>query len=242
MNYQNIMPNLLDYIPIRLMKLMASRLSVMVLISVITLLTGSFSSAVETDPLVVASEIQKAYEKTVMFRASFTQSSSLSGMRHRERKGSGTVVIKKPGLMRWDYITPSQQVLINDGEKFSLYFAAENQLIITSAREYLKEDLTYAFFTGSGNIHRDFEVKSAPGIMQKKNLYCIKLVPKKQHAQVESLYVWVDKSTFFIAQLQMHDYLGTVTDLVLQDIEVNITVSDDIFTFTPPEDTEIIIQ
>ena len=144
--------------------------------------------------------------------------------------------------MRWDYVTPSQQVLINDGEKFSLYFASENQLIITSAREYLKEDLTYAFFTGNGNIHRDFEVKSAPGIMQKKAYHCIKLIPKKSHAQVESLYIWVDKKTFFIVQLQMHDHLGTVTDLILQDVVVNSLVPDALFSFTPPEDTEIIIQ
>lgn len=226
----------------RSMKLIVSRLSLMAFVLGIALSFGSFSFAVEVDPLTVANEIQKAYEKTATFRASFNQSSSLSGMRHRERKGSGTVVIKKPGFMRWDYITPSQQVLINDGEKFSLYFAAENQLIITSAREYLKEDLTYAFFTGNGNVHRDFEVKSAPGIMQKKNLHCLKLLPKKQHAQVESLYVWVDKNTFFIVQLQMHDHLGTVTDLILQDVEVNLAVSDDIFTFTPPENTEIIIQ
>jgi len=238
------MPYLLHtmHLQIRSMKSLASRLSFQALVISITFLSASFCYAVEFDPLTVASEIQKAYEKTSTFRASFTQSSSLSGMRHRERKGSGTVVIKKPGFMRWDYITPSQQVLINDGEKFSLYFAAENQLIITSAREYLKEDLTYAFFTGNGNIHRDFEVKSAPGIMQKKNLHCLKLLPKKQHAQVESLYVWVDKSTFFIVQLQMHDHLGTVTDLILQDIEVNPAVSDDLFTFSPPEDTEIIIQ
>ncbi|MBC8317358.1 MAG: outer membrane lipoprotein carrier protein LolA [Desulfobulbaceae bacterium] len=208
----------------------------------VTLFSSSICIAGEIAPSVVAIELQKAYERATTFKASFDQSSSLSGMRHRERKGSGTVVIKKPGFMRWDYVTPSPQVLVNDGEKFSLYFAAENQLIITSAREYLKEDLTYAFFTGSGNVLRDFEVKTAPGIMQKKNLHCIQLLPKKQHAQVESLYVWVDKDTFFITQLQMHDHLGTVTDLILSDVVVNADVSDDIFTFEPPADTEIIIQ
>lgn len=207
-----------------------------------TFLFASICIAGEIEPSVVASELQKAYERTSTFKASFSQSSSLSGMRHRERKGSGTVVIKKPGFMRWDYVTPSKQVLVNDGEKFSLYFAAENQLIITSAREYLKEDLTYAFFTGSGNVLRDFEVKAAPGIMQKKNLHCIQLLPIKQHVQVESLYVWVDKDTFFISQLQMHDHLGTVTDLLLSDIEVNAEVSNDFFTFEPPENTEIVIQ
>ena len=112
------------HLQIQFMKSLASKLSVMVLVLSITLLSGSLSLAVEVDPLAVASEIQKAYEKTATFRASFAQSSSLSGMRHRERKGSGTVVIKKPGFMRWDYITPSQQVLINDGEKFSLYYPA----------------------------------------------------------------------------------------------------------------------
>ena len=234
--------NNISNMTIYLGKLMFSCISIMLFLSLSLLMTATNILAEQFDPLRVASEVQKAYEKTTTFKATFSQASSLSGMRHRERKGSGTVVIKKPGFMRWDYDTPSQQVLINDGEKFSLYFAAENQLIITSAREYLKEDLTYAFFTGNGDIHRDFEVLPAPGLMQKKNLYCIKLIPKKQHAQVESLYVWVDKNNFFIMQLQMRDHLGTITDLILQDVQVNTPVSDDIFTFTPPKDTEIIIQ
>lgn len=213
--------------------------------AIVTLLFGMLSSicmADDIDPSLVASKLQKAYDKTLTFKASFNQSSSLSGMRHRERKGSGTVVIKKPGLMRWDYVTPSQQVLVNDGEKFYMYFAAEKQMIVTSARDYLQEDLTYDFFTGGGDILRDFDVKRAPGLFEKKNLYCIHLIPRKQHAQVESLYVWVDQKSFFIAQLQMHDHLGTVTDLILSDLEVNNPVPDDLFKFEPPEGTEVIIQ
>jgi outer membrane lipoprotein carrier protein len=214
-----------------------------VAIATLSICVGSSTCmANDYDPSYVAASLQKAYDQTKTFKASFDQSSSLRSMRHRERKGSGTVVIKKPGLMRWDYVTPSQQILINDGEKFYMYFAAENQMIVTSARDYLQEDLTYDFFTGGGNILRDFEVKRAPGLFEKKNLYCIHLIPKKQHAQVESLYIWVDQKSFFITQLQMHDHLGTVTDLILSELEVNQPVADEIFRFEPPKGTEIIDQ
>jgi outer membrane lipoprotein-sorting protein len=40
----------------------------------------------------------------------------------------------------------------------------------------------------------------------------------------------------------MHDHLGTVTDLILSDLEVNNPVPDDLFKFEPPEGTEVIIQ
>lgn len=190
----------------------------------------------------IALKIQQTYEQTESLKADFLQTSTLSGMRHRQRKGSGTMVIQKPGLLRWDYETPAEQVLVSDGQTFSLYFAAEKQMIVTPAEEYLQEDITYGFFSGTGDILRDFTVKPVPDKLENENFHALELVPRQTHPQVESLYVWVDKSSFLIKRLQILDHLGSITDLIFFNLVVNKPYPVDYFNFTPPEGTEIIKQ
>jgi outer membrane lipoprotein carrier protein len=193
-------------------------------------------------PVDIARRIQETYEKTTSFKADFLQTSSVSDMERRQRRGSGTMVMQKPGLLRWDYVSPDKQVLVSDGKMFSLYFAAENQMIVTPAKEYLQEDITYNFFSGKGNLLQDFEVSALPEEMQKQGSLALRLIPRKTYAQVASLNVWVDEGTFLINRLEIFDHLGGVTNLTLFNIKVNSPVPVEFFQFTPPAGTEIIEQ
>ena len=205
-------------------------------------LTPVAGLAEEMRPLDIAKQIQQTYEKTVSLKADFIQSSTVRGIRHRQRQGRGTMVIQKPGLLRWDYTIPDQQVLVSDGESFSLYFSSENQMIITPAKEYLQEDVTYNFFSGNGNILEDFDVEAVSEDLQVKGYYALQLTPRKSHAQVETLFAWVEEKTFHIKRLQILDHLGSTTDLQFSNVVVNHQFPADFFHFTPPEGTEIISQ
>lgn len=193
-------------------------------------------------PVQIAEKIQQTYEKTTAFKADFLQTSTISTMEHRQRKGSGTMVIQKPGLLRWDYTSPEKQVLVSDGKTFSLYFASENQMIVTPAKEYLQEDVTYNFFAGKGNLLHDFEVLPVSPEQEKPGSLAIKLIPKKTHAQVETMNVWVDEGTFLVNRLEIIDHLGSITNLLLVNTVVNHPMLTEYFHFSPPEGTEIIEQ
>ncbi len=193
-------------------------------------------------PVQIAEKIQETYEKTTAFKAEFQQTSTVSNMGNRQRKGSGTMVIQKPGLLRWDYTAPDKQVLVSDGAMFSLYFASEKQMIITPAKEYLREDVTYNFFAGKGNLLDDFEVVAVSPEEEKRGCLAIRLIPKKTHAQVETMNVWVDEKTFLVTHLEIIDHLGSVTDLKLFNTVVNHPMPESFFHFSPPEGTEIIEQ
>jgi outer membrane lipoprotein carrier protein len=206
------------------------------------LLPPAAGQASSLTPVEIARRIQETYEKTTSFKADFLQTSSVSDMERRQRRGSGTMVIQKPGLLRWDYVSPDKQVLVSDGKTFSLYFAAENQMIVTPAKEYLQEDVTYNFFSGKGNLLQDFEVSALPDEQPKEGVLAIRLIPKKTHAQVATLNVWVDEGTFLVNRLEIHDHLGSVTNLMLFNAGVNNPVPAEYFHFTPPAGTEIIEQ
>lgn len=210
----------------------------LLLLVVVWPLTGR---AAEPAPAEIAQRLQAAYDRTTSYSARFEQRTTVP-MSNRTRKGSGTVVFQKPYKMRWDYQKPEVQVLVSDGKKVSLYMAASRQLMVRTMDEYLQSDVTYAFFSGRGNLVKDFIVAAAAPEKQQPGLYAIKLTPKTTHPQVDFLYIWVDPKQYFITRLEVVDQFGSVTTLSFSAIEINPAVAAATFHFTPPPGTEILEQ
>lgn len=208
----------------------------------VPLLASASPGASTLSPEEIARRLQATYEKTTSMSARFRQITSVR-MSQREKRGSGTVLISKPGRMRWDYLSPSPQVIVSDGKTVIMYFKHSNQMIVTPATEYLQSDITYSFFTGKGNILRDFKVMPAPADAgSQPGSYVIKLVPRKPNPQIAEILVWADRSTFLIDRLRIIDQFGSVTDLFFSGIKTDVKIPASLFTFTPPPGTEIIHQ
>lgn len=203
-------------------------------------LIPSFSEAQEMTPLQIAERLQQAYDSTKTLQADFQQTAAVA-MSGRKRYGEGKLAILKPGRIRWDYSSPDIQVLLSDGKQFTMYFAKSSQMIIQSIDEYLSSDVTYSFFTGTGNIARDFEVLS-PEFEALKGTLAIKLVPRKPHPQVDYLHVWMNDGDFTLTGLEIVDQFGSITTLQFSNIQLNQDIPEGRFTFTPPPDTEVIAQ
>ena len=218
------------------------------LLSLFVLLIPALVKAQEMDSLEIAQKMQSTYEKALNLVADFKQTTAMK-FRTRVRQGSGTMIFRKPGRMRWDYRSPDYQVLISDGETISMYFEKSNQMIVSNAREYLQSDVTYSFFAGTGDILKDFDV-SDPDLVTDSmdNSFLIKLTPKSSHPHVSSIHAWISHDTFLITHLQIVDHFETVTDLFFFNILINADhydsreIKEDLFLFIPPADTEIIEQ
>ncbi|NTV13687.1 MAG: outer membrane lipoprotein chaperone LolA [Desulfobulbaceae bacterium] len=188
----------------------------------------------------IARKLQETYEKSATFQADFTQTSSLQQSR-RQRNGEGSMIIAKPGLMRWDYRQPDKQVFLCDGQTMSMYFAQAAQMMVMPAKEYLQSDVTYAFFLGTGDILRDFEPR-----LPKADYCCgespaLQLFPRLEHGQVEHLDVWLDERSL-VRRLKIADHFGSVTELNFTNIRLNQKIDRNVFKFTPPANTEIVKQ
>jgi outer membrane lipoprotein carrier protein len=218
------------------------------LLLLFVLLIPALVKAQEMDSLEIAQKLQSTYEKALNLVADFKQTTAMK-FSSRVRQGSGTMIFRKPGRMRWDYRSPDYQVLISDGETISMYFEKSNQMIVSNAREYLQSDVTYSFFAGTGDILKDFDV-SDPDLVTDSmdNSFLIKLTPKSSHPHVSSIHAWISHDSFLITHLQIVDHFETVTDLFFFNILINADhygsreIKEDLFLFIPPADTEIIEQ
>ena len=208
----------------------------------------------------IARRLQQTYDQISSLSFQFTQNTAgeLTG---RPQQGSGTAWFIKEkkgkgtpgtiGKMRWDYTTPDKQILVSDGVDFSMYFARLEQMIVSPA-EVLRADITYSFFTGSGNLLNDFSISAPnpelpPENKDAEHYKVIKLTPKESQSQVNEIHLWVTADSL-IQRIDILDHFDTRTTLDLSNLQINTLAGDDrkamdaLFTFTPPEGTEIIYQ
>ena len=210
------------------------------------------SEVAEEPPYDVAVRLQNYYETVKSLTFHFTQRTE-SALGGRPQAGSGEALFFKDdttGKMRWNYSTPDQQVLVSNGVTFSMYFSKLKQMIVSPAAS-MESDLTYAFFTGAGSIPEDFLIFAADETVGADsldgNIKVIKLVPKEVQSQVKNIHLWINTDSL-IQRIEIQDHFDTTTTLNLSNIKTDslIAMTDDeiqtLFSFIPPEDTEIIEQ
>ncbi len=197
-----------------------------------------------------AARLQNRYDQLSSLSFNFIQDTrgQLTG---RPKTGRGQAFFVKntmPGKMRWNYSTPDRQVLVSNGKTFSMYFESLQQMIVTPAKA-LQQDLTYSFFTGTGNLLEDFSItpSNQDFSSQDKQDTVVKLTPKNKQTQVASIQLWITEDSL-IRRIEILDHFDTLTVLNISNLQANSLDIDDkelikqLFDFTPPEGTEIIQQ
>lgn len=204
-------------------------------------------------PEEIINRLQQKYDSMSSLSFSFKQRSQ-GQMNGRPKVGSGTAYFhkeEKTSRMRWNYAEPDQQVLISDGDTFSMYFAELQQMIITPA-DQLDNDLTYSFFSGQAKIRENFHILPPdPEYIREQEIEsqpkALKLVPREPQSQLQSIHLWVSEDSL-IRRIELRDHFDTITLINLSNIEVNFLRDKPsaniaaLFSFTPPEGTEIIRQ
>lgn len=210
----------------------------------------------EESPEETATRLQKRYDEIHSLQFDFNQDTrgQLTG---RPKNGRGQAFFvkdvngKKAGMMRWNYSSPDQQVLVSDGKTFSMYFSTLKQMIVSDP-ETMKQDLTYSFFTGTGKLTKDFMIQAADKKYSSKTssenqATIIKLTPKAKQSQVAEIHLWATQDSL-IQRIEILDHFDTLTVLNFSNLKVNELSPDNesqmkqLFSFTPPEGTEIIQQ
>lgn len=104
------------------------------------------------DPLLHAVELRYNHAQTLSLR--FTES-YISGTRTRQTE-SGTLALRKPGRMRWEYSSPPGKLFLADGKHFYLYTPTTQRVEKSTIRD--SEDLhaPLAFLLGHLNFYKEF--------------------------------------------------------------------------------------
>jgi outer membrane lipoprotein carrier protein len=183
-------------------------------------------------------KVDKHYNSMQSMRANFTEEYHGAGM---SRSESGTLWLKKPGKMRWDYDQPRKKVFLSDGKAAWFYVPGEQQArkAPVSKLDDLRSPLR--FLLGKTKLMKEFnQLGIAPNIQpQVSGDAVLRGSPKGMEDRVSLVILEVTQDGQ-IDRIMIEEVDGSVTDFRLSEQTENLPVADSLFHFTPPAGVEVV--
>ena len=176
----------------------------------------------------LAQRVDRHYNQLHSLKASFAETYEGLGMRRSE---NGTLLLQKPGRMRWDYTSPAGKVFLLDG-KYALFYSQGDPHVQRIAAKQL-DDLRspLRFLLGHTELEKeldrltvgpatngDFTLSGQPKGLEKR-------VPRM------SLIVTADGA---ITAMEIDESDGAITRFTFTDEQTNTPIPAGTFHFTPP--------
>ena len=217
---------------------MAMRLRIFSLTAIIFFI-GCLAAAAATDAGLLG-KILDGVEKRYAgpgFSAKFFQESMLKAMQISDT-AEGSLTVKRPGKMRWQYTIPDAQTIISDGHTMWIYRPEDKQVMVGRAPEYFAEGRGAGFLSDIRQIRKGFRIEIQKA--QNDAYYRLRLVPKKKSAELSDVILSIEKSTFQIDQVVTHNDYGDETQITLSDYHFNQNPDEALFTFEIPEGVDVV--
>ena len=184
----------------------------------------------------LARALQDRYKQINDFKADFSQTTKGGALR-TETRGEGTVAVKKPGRMRWEYEKPEKQTIVSNGDTIITYFPEDRQALRSDVPKGDGAPTSMLFLAGKGDVARDFTPSLTPSPVP--GTTGLKLTPRQSEPEYEFLVVALDPGTLQIRGLMTRDQLGSETTIVFRNLKENTRIPDKTFEFTPPKGVRV---
>ena len=184
-----------------------------------------------------ARSLQERYDRVKDFTADFTHTYE-GGVLKRKSTERGTVQIKKPGRMRWEYTAPEKKTFVSDSVKIYSYVPADKQVIVSDVPSADEATTAVLFLAGKGNLLRDFNVSYADAASP--GLVALRLDPRQKQRDYDWLIVTVDPATMQIRALTAADQQGGRSTFTFTNYRENTGVADNVFAFKVPRGADVI--
>ncbi len=176
--------------------------------------------------------IQRQYETITSFQAEFTQELRVAASRESEER-RGVLYYQRPGLIRWETLSPEKELLVVGPEEVWNYFAEEETAYRYSSREVLGSAMVLRILSGEARLDEDFLTEE--DLTTETEWKKIRLVPRQPEPNLVEATIWVDPQTFLLQRVLAVDFYGNTNQITLHDLRLNLPLDPALFTFSPPE-------
>ena len=188
-------------------------------------------------PTELAAALQKKYDLVSTFSADFTHQHE-GGPLKRKMVEQGSLQVKKPGRMRWDYKSPDKKLFVSDGSSLYFHDIPNNQVTVSQMPQGDDVSSAALFLLGKGDLVRDFTPSFGTG--GGPDTYVLHLVPRREQADYDWLELTVDRKTLQLRGLAAAEKQGGRTTFVFNNFKENVDLADKTFVFRIPPGAEVI--
>jgi outer membrane lipoprotein carrier protein len=224
---------------IRLEKVIAmrmSRLRLAILLCLMALVPRSDGATADVKTL--AAEVDGHYNHLRSLEAEFTEVYRGAGM---ERTETGTLWLKKPGKMRWEYRSPREKLFVSDGKDAWFYVPADRQARKTAAKKLEDVRSPLAFLLGKTKLEKELQGLSlAPDVLPlASGNVVLRGVPQALADRVSEILLEVTPD-HQIARIVIQEVDGAATEYRFGEMKEDVAIGDGRFDFKPPAGTETV--
>jgi outer membrane lipoprotein carrier protein len=194
----------------------------------------------EPTALELADALQRKYNGIKGFTSDFVYTYR-GGVLNKQLNERGRLLIKKPGMMRWEYTAPEKKLFVSDGVKVYYYIPADRQVIVSDMPPGDQAASPALFLAGKGNLARDFAPSLAdPPAGAPPGSRALKLIPKVQQSDYDWLVVVVEPVTLALRGLVYGDPQGGTSSFFFANLQENSRLADKEFDFKPPRGVDVV--
>ena len=206
--------------------------------SLLILWVTGLGAASAVDVKTEAAAVDAHYNHLRSLQAEFTELYRGSGM---ERTETGTLWLKKPGKMRWEYRSPREKLFVSDGRDAWFYVPADRQARKTAAKKLEDVRSPLAFLLGKTKLEKELRGLSlAPDIEpMAAGDVVLRGVPEALADRVSEILLEVTPE-HQIARIVIQDVDGAATEYRFGEIKEDVAIGDGRFEFKPPAGTETV--
>ncbi|MBS1821133.1 MAG: outer membrane lipoprotein chaperone LolA [Acidobacteria bacterium] len=192
---------------------------------------SAFARAQDADALL--RKVDDHYNRLSSLRAHYTERYAGMGI---DRTESGTLLLKKPGRMRWSYDQPAGKVFVLDGKFAWFYTPGDDQAQRIPAKQLDDLRSPLRFLLGHTQLKKEL---GGVTVTQDSNGIHIAGVPVGMEQRIKALTLDVTAAGA-IQHMKMEELDGATTEFTFTQVEENVSTRETDFTFTPPAGVQIV--
>ena len=187
-------------------------------------------------PANLLTRVDDHYNHLRTLRARYTERYTGMGL---DRTESGTLELRKPGLMRWFYDAPTGKLFVLDGHFAWFYTPGDAQ--VTRARAKQLDDLRtpLRLLLGHTQLAKELDHPTITPTSGNPTTFIITGVPKAMADRVHSLTLTVTADGA-IQTMRIEETTGAITAFTFTDQKEDLSLPPSDFTFTPPAGLPIV--
>jgi outer membrane lipoprotein carrier protein len=186
----------------------------------------------------IAGAVDQHYNHLRSMQANFTEVYKGAGI---ERTEAGTLWLKKPGKMRWEYRSPKEKLFVSDGKDVWLYVPDQRQVrkMVLKKLEDLRSPI--AFLLGKSNLQKELQGLSSATDQtpEEAGNTVLRGIPVAMADRVEQILLEVNPQRQ-IVRISVTGTDGSTTEYRFTNLKENEMLADGLFRFSPPGGVELI--
>jgi outer membrane lipoprotein carrier protein len=196
------------------------------------------AASLAADVKALAAAVDSHYDHLSSLQAEFTEVYRGCGM---ERTESGTLWLKKPGKMRWEYRSPKEKLFVSDGKDAWFYVPGDRQARKTPAKKLEDIRSPLAFLLGKTKLEKELQGLSlAPDVAPlRSDDIVVRGVPKALADRIGEILLEITPQ-HEIARIVIQEVDGAATEYRFSEMKENGEIADGRFQFKPPVGTETV--